>query len=138
MLSMGWSLQVPRFLVRFDKVCKQRLGRRTERGDYLPEREFYVCTVRHRSQWKLWAGRRGEWRHNRSRSGREVHDQLTHPPTSPAKHRVLAIEAALCGLNRFPEVRDPAEAATPGVCGRDYLNSRVAFRQMLGTARFTQ
>jgi hypothetical protein len=34
--------------------------------------------------------------------------------------------------------RDPAEPATPGVCGRDYLNSRVAFRQMLATARFMQ
>jgi hypothetical protein len=38
----------------------------------------------------------------------------------------------------FPEVRDPAEAATPGVCSRDYLNSRVAFRPMLATARFMQ
>jgi hypothetical protein len=35
-------------------------------------------------------------------------------------------------------VRDPAKAATPGVCGRDYLNSRVAFRQMLATARFME
>jgi hypothetical protein len=40
--------------------------------------------------------------------------------------RVLAIEAASRGLNRFPEVRDPAEAATPGVGGRDYLKSRVS------------
>jgi hypothetical protein len=38
----------------------------------------------------------------------------------------------------FPEVRDPAEAATPGVGGRDYLNSRVVFRQMLASARFMQ
>jgi hypothetical protein len=52
--------------------------------------------------------------------------------------RVLAIEAASRGLNRFPEVRDPAEAATPGVGGRDYLKSRVAFRQLLATARFMQ
>jgi hypothetical protein len=50
----------------------------------------------------------------------------------------LAIEAASRGLNRYPEVRDPAEAATPSVGDRDYLNSRVAFRQRLATARFMQ
>ena len=106
----------PGFLFASTKSGNNEALSEPNRGDYVPEREFYVCTVRHLSPWKLWAERDCEWPHNRSRSSREVDDQLTHPATSPAKAQGLAIEAALCGLNRFPELCDPAETPAEVAC----------------------
>ena len=56
--------------------------------------------------------------------------------TSPARHRVLAIEAALCGLDRSPEVRHPAEA--PGRLRPRLPQQPGRVPTMLATARFMQ